>query len=188
MIYIFLGPPASGKGTQAQLLAKIAELPYISTGERFREEAKTDPELATVLQSGHLVHDDKVFSLYDHLRRDYSDNFVCDGGVRTVAQVDAFLERWPNATIIPVYITLSDEIIAQRAFHRRAVEHQGREDDHPDAVSRRIAIYHDTIDAIIDRFNERGYAVVTINGDQSRETIHQAILEKVGYYDASTKN
>lgn len=179
MIYCFIGPPASGKGTQARVLAEKLNIPYISTGEIFREASKEDQELAQILQKGELVSDEKVFEMYEQLHHDHPETFVFDGGVRTAEQVEKVLDIWQKKEIIPIFIEVPDEVIRDRAFKRLTVEKQGRSDDTEESVSRRIEIYHATIQAILDRFVKAGIAVVTINGDQTREAITQQLLEKL---------
>jgi adenylate kinase len=67
MLYILLGPPASGKGTQAELLAKFLHIPHISTGAVLRELREKRPEVAELIDNGKVVNDACIREIYEEL-------------------------------------------------------------------------------------------------------------------------
>jgi adenylate kinase len=96
MRLILLGPPGSGKGTQAQLLTKRLQLEHVGTGDILREairnETPAGKRAKPYVHSGQLVPDDLVNDLVaDRFRReDGPKRFVMDGYPRTLAQAQAF--------------------------------------------------------------------------------------------------
>src|SRR5262249_25845388 len=95
MRIVFLGPPGSGKGTQAKLLGQRLSLPAISTGEilraAVREESPLGLKAGAVMESGQLVPDEVMVGLIrERLREpDAKRGFVLDGFPRTVDQAAA---------------------------------------------------------------------------------------------------
>lgn len=96
MRLILLGPPGSGKGTQAKLLCQRLGLTHISTGDILREAMRQGTELGrqaeTFVKSGQLVPDVLVNELiHECFRRDdRPERFVMDGYPRTLAQAHSF--------------------------------------------------------------------------------------------------
>ncbi len=97
---ILLGPPGSGKGTQARWLGKELRIPHISTGLIFREAMQLGTELGRVAKSftdgGNLVPDEIVFGIAAERlgRADCAERgFLLDGFPRTIPQADA-LGAW----------------------------------------------------------------------------------------------
>ncbi|MGV2432535.1 MAG UNVERIFIED_CONTAM: nucleoside monophosphate kinase [Rickettsiaceae bacterium] len=101
MIVIFIGPPASGKGTQATLISGMFKLPYISTGNILREAAKgagkDNEELRNILAQGKFASSDLVNRLiYNTLVMDQCKRgFVLDGYPRNLQQAE-FLDTKAN--------------------------------------------------------------------------------------------
>ena len=98
-VIILLGPPASGKGTQASKLAAEAKLPHISTGDLFRENISQSTELGlkakTFMDAGKLVPDELVLDmLFDRVSKpDCKNGYVLDGFPRTIPQAEALDAR-----------------------------------------------------------------------------------------------
>ena len=92
MKLIFIGPPGSGKGTQAKRLAAAHAVPHISTGDMLRQAIDEGTELgkkaAPILASGALVSDDIMVGIIkDRLKKpDAKNGFILDGYPRTVVQ------------------------------------------------------------------------------------------------------
>src|SRR5438105_1989785 len=91
---IFIGPPGSGKGTQAKRLAGRFSIPHISTGDMLREAVADGTELgrqaAPIMASGALVSDDLMVGIInDRLAKtDARQGFILDGFPRTVVQAE----------------------------------------------------------------------------------------------------
>ena len=87
---VLLGPPASGKGSQAQLIFQKYQIPAVSTGHLLRDEAASQTELgqraASYTSKGQLAPDDLVMAVLQKWLGDKRDSFVFDGFPRTLAQ------------------------------------------------------------------------------------------------------
>lgn len=125
MIIILLGPPGSGKGTQAVALTKELGIPHISTGDLFRENiAQGTPlglKVQDVLKMGKLVSDELVLDMFfDRVSRpDCLQGYLLDGFPRTMAQAHAFMERLPtNERLVVLNLAIGDQSIIKRISGR----------------------------------------------------------------------
>jgi len=93
MRLVFLGPPGSGKGTQAKILAGKKGLKHISTGDVLREAIKNGTELGRkakqFMDAGELVPDDIILGMIKEILQKNKDGFIFDGFPRTAAQAEA---------------------------------------------------------------------------------------------------
>ena len=105
MQIIFLGPPASGKGTQSALIVEKYNIPHISTGDILREAIKNQTEAGklakALIDKGNLVPDDVMINIVkDRLsQQDCKKGFLLDGFPRTLAQAEVlstYLESREN--------------------------------------------------------------------------------------------
>jgi adenylate kinase len=163
---LVLGPQGSGKGTQATRIAAEHGIPHVSTGEMFRAAIAEGSELGRrvepILASGELVPDDLTVALIcERLSApDAAHGFVLDGFPRNLAQaeaLDAMLGEIGRALDAVLFFDLSDEIATQR-IHGRALE-EGREDDTPETIARRLAIYHEQTEPVVERYRATGKLV-----------------------------
>src|SRR5688572_14711380 len=132
MRLIFIGPPGSGKGTQATLLCQRLGLTHISTGEILREavrlETPAGKRAKPYMSAGQLVPDDLVNEIIVSRFRaaDRPDRFIMDGFPRTIAQAQRFdevlREQRLELTAV-VFLAVEDQEIIRRLSGR------GREDD-----------------------------------------------------------
>jgi len=85
---VFLGPPASGKGTQSQFVIRDHGVCHLATGDMLRSAAKEDSEIAQMMTSGKLVDDKLVVSLIETNmdKPECLNGFLLDGFPRTIAQ------------------------------------------------------------------------------------------------------
>lgn len=126
MRLILLGPPGSGKGTQAKLLGQRLGLTHIATGDILREAVKAGtPEGARAkpfLDNGQLVPDDLINEIVARrFRGDPPEHFVMDGYPRTVAQAASFdqvLKQAFSGIDAVVYLAVDDEVIVGRLSGR----------------------------------------------------------------------
>jgi adenylate kinase len=162
MRIIFLGPPGSGKGTQAKLLAERLGVPAISTGEILREAVRLGTPLGlrakAVMEAGELVSDELMISLIqDRLSvPDAARGFILDGFPRTVAQAGA-LEKLlaGNGQALSAVVNLSvpDAVVVDR-LHGRALE-EGRADDRPETILERLRVYQEKTEPLAGFYRAR---------------------------------
>ncbi len=125
---VLLGPPASGKGTQAARLREVLNLPHVASGDLFRENLKNETELGLkakgYMDRGVLVPDDVTIAMVmERLSRpDCAGGALLDGFPRTIAQAEALdralAERGYKISLVP-YIAVPDEILIERVSGRR---------------------------------------------------------------------
>src|SRR5258708_18697805 len=95
MRLILLGPPGSGKGTQAQFIMERFEIPQISTGDMLRQNVASKTTLGTqaklIMDSGSLIPDDIIITMVKERieQKDCVRGFLLDGFPRTVKQAEA---------------------------------------------------------------------------------------------------
>jgi adenylate kinase len=153
---VLLGPPGSGKGTQAEHLADRGWL-TLSTGDLLREARSQGTELgekaSAFMDRGELVPDDLIVALIgDQLEGRDDESIVLDGFPRTVAQADALagaLEPHGRELSSVVLIDVPDDVVAERISGR------GRADDNPETVRERLHVYHDETEPLIAYYEQR---------------------------------
>lgn len=177
---ILLGPPGAGKGTQADLICRLLEIPKISTGDMLREAVTSGSELGAkvsdILDSGALVSDEIIGSLIKARLSmpDCQKGALFDGVPRTLGQASILNEMNINFSDV-VEISVDDSIIVERMSGRRVHPASGRnyhikynppkidnvdndtgepliqrEDDKPDTVLKRLNVYHDQTKPLTD--------------------------------------
>jgi adenylate kinase len=125
---IFIGPPGSGKGTQAVRIAERYSIPHISTGEILRAAVKAGTELgkqvAATLAAGGLVDDGLMTDLVRSrlAQPDVARGFLLDGFPRTVKQGQALDDILGGAPLIVALISVPDDAIIRRLGNRRVCE------------------------------------------------------------------
>jgi len=123
-----LGPPGSGKGTQAARIADRLGLPHISTGDILRGAVKAGTPLgqqvAGIMASGGLVSDALITDLvrYRLDEPDAARGFILDGYPRTVAQAEALDAMRPPESFVVVLIQVPDDAIVRRMSSRRVCD------------------------------------------------------------------
>lgn len=124
-VIILLGPPGSGKGTQALKISKEWGIPHISTGDLFRENIKGNTPIGakakSYMDAGKLVPDEVVLEmLFERLSRpDAAKGYLLDGSPRTIAQAEAIEKHLPkNAKVLVLHIAVPDEAIVERIAGR----------------------------------------------------------------------
>lgn len=179
MRIVLLGPPASGKGTQADVLAKRYGVPKVSTGDMLRAALKAGTplgaEAATYMNAGKLVPDSVVIGLVDERLRepDAQKGFILDGFPRTVPQAEALsqlLERRGTPLVAAAQIDVARALLLERATLRRTDRRTGqiyhlkynppppdadleqRADDREETVSRRLDEYDAMTAALLPHY------------------------------------
>lgn len=127
-VYVFLGRPGSGKGTQSAFLSLKLSLPRICMGDIIRREVVNDPEFSKTIQSKQdevkLIPDEIVFSIIQKLlsKDEYKNGFILDGFPRTIAQAQKLEEilNQINLKISKVfYLDTSEDVVLERLLFRR---------------------------------------------------------------------
>ncbi len=120
-VIILLGPPGSGKGTQAVGLTKELRIPHISTGDLFRENISQGTDLGkkakSFMDAGKLVPDELVLEmLFDRVSRpDCAKGYLLDGFPRTIPQAEALdLKLKQDSKVIALNLNVSDDLILKR--------------------------------------------------------------------------
>src|SRR5437660_11837530 len=199
MRLILLGPPGSGKGTQAQRLVKRYGIVQLSTGELLRSAvaAQTPVGLKAgdVMASGGLVPDDIVIGIIsDRLDQpDAKKGFILDGFPRTVPQAQALNELLKKKhmkldAVIELRVNESAllERVESRVAEMRSRGEEVRIDDTPEVLTRRLASYRSQTEPLIHYYSERR-KLLTVDGMMTIEHVTREIgriLAAIGPVDA----
>ncbi|MGI5985638.1 MAG: adenylate kinase [Clostridiales bacterium] len=186
MKLILLGAPGAGKGTQAEILSRMCNIPTISTGNILRAAMKNGTPVGLkakeYVDSGKLVPDDVIIGIVrERLSEDDCKNgYILDGMPRTIPQAQA-LEDAGIEIDVALSIEIADETIIERMSGRRVCKEcsasyhivnippkvEGkcdicggeliiRKDDAPETVKERLAVYHKETEPLKDFYAERG--------------------------------
>jgi adenylate kinase len=163
MLIVFIGPPGSGKGTQAKRLRDHLNIPHLSTGESLREAKASGSALgamaAQYIDQGRLVPDSVVLAIVEEKlsQPEFRDGCLFDGFPRTVNQARALDElltrRGTPLTAVLELKAEQSELIA-RMLKRATLE--GRPDDDAQTISHRMEVYRQQTAPVLDYYRFRG--------------------------------
>jgi adenylate kinase len=195
---IMLGPPGSGKGTQAERISKERGWPQISTGNILRQAVEAGTPLGirakALMDRGELVPDEVVDGIVAERlsRQDCRGGFILDGFPRDLEQAEA-LEKIAKIDVV-FDISVPDKALIERLTSRRSCEcgrtyHlrnnpptrsgicdacgrrlRQREDDNEETVKRRLKVYHRQTEPLIGHYRSRGI-LAEINGEKGIEDV-----------------
>jgi adenylate kinase len=187
---LVLGPQGAGKGTQAKRIAADFGIPHVSTGDMFRAAIAARSELGQkvepILASGELVPDALTIELIrERLGADDARlGFVIDGFPRNLAQADALdtmLAEIGRELDAVLYFELPDDIARERLL-RRAVE-ENRPDDTREVIDRRLEIYHDETEPIVEHYRASG-KLVPLHGERSVDEVYAEVTDALARLEA----
>ena len=190
MKIIMLGAPGAGKGTQAKKIAAKYEIPHISTGDIFRANIKEGTELGkkakTYMDQGLLVPDELVVDLVvDRVNQeDCKNGYVLDGFPRTIPQAEALDKALAELgqkmdyaidTYHLEYAPTKVEGICDVCGKELIL----RDDDKPETVKKRLDVYHEQTQPLIDYYTNAGI-LKTVDGTVDIDVVFQNIVEILG--------
>ncbi|VTS02211.1 adenylate kinase [Tuwongella immobilis] len=214
MRLVLIGPPGSGKGTQAKLLVERQSLKYIGTGVILREAMSRNTETGRLaepfLKKGHLVPDDLVNELVSDLftQPNRPDCFVLDGYPRTLAQAVWFDQLLPkldfNLDAVVQFVVDDEEVVSRLCgrmscsnpqcgapYHLRSrpPKQPGicdlcgspltqRPDDREETIRARLAVFHQTTDALVEHYRKLGL-LREISAYDPVETIYANVIRAI---------
>ena len=182
-VIALLGPPGSGKGTQASRLRDRLGFETLSTGDLLREARAAETDLgrraSEYMDRGELVPDDViVWVVRDAIANRDGRPILLDGFPRTVAQADALAAaladrgRELTATVL---VDVPDDEVVERISSRG----QGRADDQPDTVRERLRVYHRETEPLVTYYDERGL-LRRVDGAQDADAVEAGIRAAIG--------
>ena len=204
---IFLGPPGTGKGTQAEQIAGELKIAHVSTGEMFRQLAEEGDEVGVMAKEkywgkGLLVPDAIVIKLVKTRldKEDCKQGFILDGFPRTIEQAKA-LNRLTRIDKV-FYISSSKDIILKRLTARRecpvchkiygldvkpqndnicdvcGVKLVQRDDDKEEVVKERLKVYEKLTKPLVDYYKKQNKLII-VDGDQAIDKVKKEILNNI---------
>ena len=159
---LIIGPPGSGKGTQAERISDRLGVVAISTGDIFRAHVRGGTplgiEATKYMDAGDFVPDSVTNEMVrSRLSQDDIDNgFLLDGYPRTAAQIDyldGVLAARELTLDLVLQLTADDEELVTRLLGRARVT--GRSDDNEDVIRHRLDLYHEQTEAVVATYAKR---------------------------------
>lgn len=204
MKIVLLGAPGAGKGSQANKITEYYKIPHISTGDAFRSNIARGTDIGkyakTFIDKGQLVPDEVVLKIVEERvsQDDCANGFLLDGFPRTLAQAEA-LDKISDIDVV-LNLAVDPSIIMSRLTGRRscacgALYHVStyssdvcekcgaklfvRDDDKPETIQNRLAIYEKTILPIIDFYENQGI-LVTLNASRTVAEVFEDVKRILG--------
>lgn len=180
-----MGAQGVGKGAQSNDLARIYDIPHISTGEIFRKNIseKTDlgRKVSEYIEKGELVPDEITSEMvFVRLSQaDAQNGWILDGYPRN-AQQSRDLDNWLNENgkkLDAVILLEADGEVISRRIQKR-IREEGRSDDNPEAIAERLAIYAKQTKPLIDYYTEKGL-LKRVNAEGDVPTVTEAIQRAI---------
>ena len=185
MHLLLLGPQGSGKGTQAKRIEAEYDVPQVATGDIFRSAIGAGSALGRrvepILAAGELVPDDLTVELIRERLSDL-DGFVLDGFPRNLAQAEALDSMLAEIAkpLDAILLFQLDDATARERMLRRAHE-EGRADDTPEVIDRRLRIYHEQTEPVVEHYRVTA-KLVPLHAERSVNEVWseiQAALERL---------
>ena len=209
MKLILLGAPGAGKGTQAEILSKVYQIPTISTGNILRAAIKNGTPVGlqakAFIEAGKLVPDEVIIGIIEErlAQPDCAAGYILDGVPRTIPQAEAMEEKGIDIDWA-VSIEVEDQVIVDRMSGRRTCKNcsqtfhivsnppkqEGicdfcggelgiRKDDAPETVLERLQVYHRETEPLKAFYEQRG-KLKTVDNQPGIEATTEAIRSVLG--------
>ena len=179
---VLLGPPGSGKGTQAAVLSQTIGVPAISTGDLLREAVAAGSPLGRrvegIMNAGGLVDDDTMTEVVRErlARRNDDRGFLLDGYPRSLPQaetLDRILAEEGERLDAVVLVHVPEDELVRRALARK------RRDDLEDVVRERLRVYREVTMPVIGYYRQRGL-LREIDGHRPIVEVTRRMLSALG--------
>jgi adenylate kinase len=182
---LIIGPPGSGKGTQAERISDRLGIVAISTGDIFRANVKGGTPLGLeakkYMDAGDFVPDSVTNNMVDHRLRgnDVENGFLLDGYPRTTAQIE-YLDEILGSNGLRLNIVLeltaeSEELVARLLGRARET---GRSDDTETVIRHRLDLYHEETEAVVSEYARRGI-LTKIDGIGAIDTVTDRLFHAI---------
>lgn len=211
-ILILLGPPGSGKGTQAKELSESLHYTHLSTGDLLRNESKKKTplgkEIKAYIDNGELVPDKTIINilLQSLCKNSSSQGTILDGFPRTLAQAQLLDKKCGMKKIIVFHLDVDDETIIKRIIQRRVCVqcghlyhlefHPPKKVGHCDVCEGKLEQRVDDTEAIIKKrlsiyhkeilpilkFYDERNKLLHINGDAPSRKITDSIIYRLKFH------
>lgn len=179
---LIIGPPGSGKGTQAARISERLGIVAISTGDIFRHNVKNETPLGIeakkYMDAGDFVPDSVTNSMVrDRLKLDdVQEGFLLDGYPRTAAQVseldDILAENQLELDVV-LQLTADDEELVHRLLGRAKLD--GRTDDNESVIRHRLDLYHDQTESVVSQYHDRSI-VAKVDGIGPIDVVTERVM------------
>lgn len=165
MNLLVLGPQGAGKGTQSARISAEYGIPHVATGDMFRAldtSTELGRQVKEIMDSGALVPDEITISMIKErlAQPDADHGFALDGFPRNLAQAEALDEMLGGigrSLDAILFFDVPDSVGMERALKRAEIE--GRSDDTPEAIAKRLAVYHAETEPIVEHYRATGKLV-----------------------------
>ena len=182
MIFLIMGPPGAGKGTQAKILADKYHLVHLSTGEILRNEIDNQTSLGLnakhYMDQGMLVPDEVLLSMMQNTLTNLKESgIILDGFPRTIPQAEGLdiIFKKLNLNIDRVInIHVDKDILINRLVKRS--EGSGRSDDTKEVIINRQNVYLELTAPLLEFYKNQ---IININGDGTIDEVTQRILTAI---------
>lgn len=180
---VILGPPGSGKGTQAGILSERLGLTQIGAGALLRAEVergtRLGEEIAGYLDAGRLVPLQALMTLIERAiaALPAEQGIIFDGVPRSRAQAEALegvLDRYDRPLDVVIVLQVPDEVVRRRLLRR------GRPDDTRDVIDERLHVYHTEIPPILEYYTQKtDCRLYEIDGVDTPDRVAERIIARL---------
>ena len=171
---LFIGPPGSGKGTQAELLKKY-KFSHLSSGDLIRNS--NDPIIVKYrdieYSKGKLLSDGLLFNLVEKNIPKKSSKYILDGFIRTLPQAE-YAKRKDLVNFV-FYFSVDEKTAIKRILSRN----EGRADDNPSSIKKRFLEYREKTEPVLD-YLRKNFEFYELDGSKSIKEVHKELLKILG--------